>query len=63
VHVSFSVGANGGVSAIRIARSSGYAVLDEAALATVQRAAPFPAIPAGAGRSSWTFSVPLAFSR
>lgn len=63
VHVAFTVTGNGGVSGVRIARSSGHPVLDRAAIETVQRAAPFPAIPAGAGRSSWPFTVPLAFTR
>ena len=61
--VSFTVARNGSVSGIRVARSSGHAVLDAAARDAVSRAARFPAIPAAAGRSSWTFSVPLAFTR
>ena len=61
--VSFVVGSNGSVSGIRVARSSGHSILDNAALDTVRRAAPFPPIPSGAGRSSWAFSVPLAFTR
>jgi protein TonB len=63
VHVSFSVSANGGVASARVVRSSGHQVLDQAALETIRRAAPFPAIPAAAGRRSWDFTVPLAFSR
>ena len=63
VHVSFTIAANGGVSGVSVVRSSGHAVLDEAARQTVHRAAPFPAIPPAAGRSSWGFTVPLAFSR
>jgi len=63
VQVAFTVSGSGGVGGVRIARSSGSPVLDKAALETVQRAAPFPPIPADAGRSSWTFTVPLAFTR
>lgn len=63
VHVSFTIGANGAVSGVDIVRSSGHAILDEAALQIVHRAAPFPAIPSAAGRSSWGFTVPLAFTR
>ncbi|WP_052161471.1 TonB family protein [Hoeflea sp. BAL378] len=63
VVVSFVVTGNGGVSSIRIARSSGSPVLDGAAADAVRRAAPFPPIPADAGRSSWPFSVPLGFTR
>lgn len=61
VHVSFTVDSSGGVGGIRVVRSSGHPVLDQAAIATVQRAAPFPPTPDG--RASWPFTVPLAFSR
>lgn len=61
--VSFTVAANGSVGSVRIARSSGSPILDKAALEAVRRAAPFSPIPAAAGRSSWRFSVPLAFKR
>jgi len=63
VHVRFTVNASGQAAGITVARSSGHAVLDQAAVATVQRASPFPAIPAAAARSSWPFTVPLVFSR
>jgi protein TonB len=63
VQVAFTVSASGGVSGVRVVRSSGSPVLDKAALDTVRRAAPFPAIPSDAGRSSWPFTVPLAFVR
>ncbi len=60
-HVTFTVAADGSVSRIALSRSSGNAALDDAALAAVRRAAPFPPIPEDAGRSSWTFSFPVAF--
>jgi len=63
VRVAFTVTQDGRVSGIRIVRSSGSPVLDQAALETVQRAAPFPKIPAEAARSSWPFTVPLEFKR
>lgn len=63
VQVQFTVTAGGGVGSVRVVRSSGSPVLDKAALETVRRAAPFPAIPKDAGRSSWPFTVPLAFAR
>lgn len=63
VVVAFAVGSNGNVRGARVARSSGDASVDQAALNAVQKAAPFPPIPEGAGRSSWEFSVPLAFRR
>ena len=60
-HVRFVVNASGRVTVTGIARSSGSAVLDAAALATVKRAAPFPKIPAAANRRSWSFTIPLEF--
>lgn len=63
VLVSFVVASNGSVSSVRVARSSGSPILDQAAGDAVRRAAPFPPIPEGAGRSNWSFSVPLAFTR
>lgn len=60
--VSFVVGASGQASGIRLARSSGSAALDQAAVDTVRRAAPFAKIPEGAGRSSWAFDVPILFN-
>ncbi|NBN62162.1 TonB family protein [Microvirga tunisiensis] len=59
--VSFVVAKGGAASSIRVARSSGVPELDEAALETVRRAAPFPAIPAAARRDTWTFTIPIAF--
>jgi len=63
VVVAFVVASNGGVSNVRISRSSGSPLLDGAAAEAVRRAAPFPPIPSGAGRSSWSFSVPLGFTK
>lgn len=63
LRVAFTVSASGGVSGIRIASSSGSAEVDQAALALVRRAAPFPPIPPEAGRSSWQFAVPLGIFR
>ena len=61
--VRFTVAANGQVSGIGVASSSGNAVIDEAAVAAVVKAAPFPPIPEDAGRSSWSFTVPVMFRR
>lgn len=61
--VRFVVQGNGAATGIRIARSSGSPALDAAAIETVRRAAPFPPIPKQAGRSSWTFTVPVNFRR
>ena len=61
--VSFTVGAGGKVMKVALARSSGNDALDNAALAAVDRAAPFPPIPEAAGRSSWSFTVPVYFKK
>lgn len=45
--VSFAIGPGGGLRSLRISRSSGKAPLDQAALASVRNAAPFPPPPAG----------------
>lgn len=49
--VQFSIGEGGRLASVRVTRSSGSPRLDRAALTVVQRAAPFPAPPAGAQRS------------
>ena len=63
VTVSFTISASGEARGIRISASSGQPELDQAAMDAVRRATPFPRIPAEAGRSSWSFSVPIAFKR
>ncbi|WP_395172878.1 TonB family protein [Roseibium alexandrii] len=57
--VRFTITANGGVSGVRLIRSSGNKAFDQVALKSVQRAAPYPAIPAAAKRVSWTFTLPI----
>ena len=48
--VQFTIAANGGLASAGIARSSGSAALDQAALAVVRKAQPFPRPPSGARR-------------
>lgn len=62
VQVTFVVSSSGSASQVAVTSSSGHAVLDKEAVATVKRAK-FPPIPAEAGRNSWTFTMPLAFTR
>jgi protein TonB len=62
VVVAFSVNAQGELSALRIAQSSGSERLDEAALQAVRDAAPFPPFPEGVQRTQWSFTLPLRFS-
>ena len=54
--IAFSIAPNGGLSSVSLARSSGTAALDRAALQLVRAAGPFPKPPAGARRS---FSVQI----
>ncbi|MCA0206425.1 MAG: TonB family protein [Proteobacteria bacterium] len=48
--VAFTIAAGGGLAGVQIVRASGSAVLDQAALDHIRRAAPFPAPPEGAQR-------------
>jgi len=59
--VSFGLTASGGLSYARLKRSSGNPSLDQAALAAVRSAAPFPSPPQGARTSQLRFAVPLHF--
>ncbi len=60
--VRFTISASGSVIAAGLAGSSGQTVLDQAALAMVQRASPFPPIPPSLGRGSMTFAAPVRFN-
>lgn len=53
--ISFGISKSGGLTYARVARSSGNARLDQAALAAVRRSAPFPPPPAGQIRLSMPF--------
>jgi protein TonB len=58
VTVTFSIGPMGALRGVSVARSSGNSQLDQAALAAIRSAAPFPAPPSGAGQ---TYSLPIYF--
>lgn len=59
VYVRFSIDPGGNVLSVSLARSSGFALLDDAVLSLVRRASPMPPPPAGAKR---TLVVPVRFS-
>jgi protein TonB len=59
VRLSFSIDPSGRVLSYRIVGSSGSSLLDQEALALIQRASPVPAPPAGAALS---FTVPIRFN-
>jgi protein TonB len=54
--VSFIIHGDGSISAVTVRTGSGYAILDEAALAVVSSAAPFPRPPAPA-----RIAIPISF--
>lgn len=60
--VRFTLSRSGAVVSVSLSRGSGTAMLDQAALAMVRRASPFPAIPPGLGRSSMSFAAPIRFN-
>jgi protein TonB len=62
VGLRFTIDRSGRVTAARVTRSSGHQVFDQEVLAMVQRANPFPAIPANFDRSSMSFSVTIRFA-
>lgn len=55
--VAFSIGGNGALSSVSLARSSGSGALDQAAVQLVRRAGPFPKPPQGARRD---FSIRIS---
>jgi periplasmic protein TonB len=58
--VSFTITRSGGVASASLAGSSGAGVLDQATLAMVRRAQPFPAMPAG-GSASMSFIAVIRY--
>ena len=59
--VRFALGRNGQVLSVSLVRGSGASILDEAALAMVRRASPFPPFPAGLSRARMDFAAPMRF--
>jgi protein TonB len=62
VQLDFTIDREGRVTSSAIAKSSGYAALDEETLATVRRAQPFPTPPAGVGGTTFQFKLPVRFN-
>lgn len=60
--VRFTVGPGGELISREITSSSGSKMLDDAAVASIDRAAPFPAMPSKAGTEPLVVSVPFKFS-
>jgi len=61
--ITFTISRSGNVTAVSLARSSGNAALDQAALSLARRASPVPAPPDSVPGGSITISVPVRFTR
>lgn len=60
--VHFTITRNGGIQDLRVAKSSGSGILDQAALESVKKGAPFPVIPDGLQRDTMTLQLPVTFT-
>jgi len=63
VRVAFTISANGSVSGIRVSRSSGHTILDQAAVDMVRRASPMPKFPSDIRVARMNLQVPVRFNR
>ncbi len=63
VVLRITVAASGALVNYRVAKSSGVAAFDQAALKAVARAGKFPKAPKGIGASQFTFNLPMSFSK
>ena len=61
VKVAFTISRNGIVSRLRIVKSSGVKILDEAALSAVKKVGRFPAIPAGIRKPVLNYIIPISY--
>ncbi len=61
VELAFTIDRQGRVLSSAIVRSSGSAALDQETIATLRRAQPFPAPPAGLDGETFDFTVPVKF--
>lgn len=59
--VAFTLGRDGRLMKIDLAKTSGYQLLDQAALEAVHEAAPYPEIPASLEMNSFQFKLPISF--
>jgi len=62
VTVYFVIHGNGRITDVRIAKSSGSGLLDEAAKETLKRLGTFKPIPREIGRNRWPLRVPIRFA-
>lgn len=62
VRVRLTIGGDGSLVSLSVARSSGILELDQAVVAGVRRASPFPPLPSEWGKPSWTFTQDVQIS-
>ena len=62
VDVRMEIGADGSIASLRVARGTGYAILDQQALEMVRRAKPDASIPDGLRGKAFGIDVPVIFS-
>lgn len=58
VSVTFTVGKTGAISGVKVKEPTGDAAVDQLAIATIQKSAPFPPLPAGETSLEITFTLP-----
>ncbi|MCU0815176.1 MAG: TonB family protein [Cypionkella sp.] len=63
VTLRLTISRAGALTGVSVAGPSGHAALDEAALRAVRAAGKFPAAPAGLAEASYSFTLPMTFSR
>jgi TonB family protein len=59
--VAFTLDKGGHLMEAGLAKTSGYQLLDQAALEAVQQAAPYPEIPVGLNAETFQFKLPISF--
>lgn len=59
--IAFTLDKNGRLMKIDLAQTSGYQLLDKAALEAVHQAAPYPEIPAELKTNTFQFKLPISF--
>lgn len=61
IRLAVTVGRNGELKDVQIVEESRYSLLNKEALASVDRASPFPAVPEGVGDADFSFGIPVTF--
>lgn len=59
--IAFTLNKWGRLTGVQLAQSSGYQLLDQAALEAVQKAEPYPEIPAELNTDTFQFKLPISF--